>query len=86
MEVARRMRSQRGPASTRLVALTGYGQQEERARSRDAGFEAHLIKPIDIEQLNRCCARLPHKAHRSDSGRVTHACHAGKRAARRPAV
>ena len=35
----------------RLVAVTGYGQPADRARSRDAGFAAHLVKPVDIETL-----------------------------------
>ena len=45
-ELARRMRDQLGPAC-RLIALTGYGQEHDRQRSHDAGFEAHLVKPID---------------------------------------
>ena len=36
---------------TRLVALTGYGQETDRQRSRDAGFEEHLVKPIDMTVL-----------------------------------
>jgi signal transduction histidine kinase len=35
----------------RLVAITGYGQPRDRVRSRDAGFEHHLVKPVDIERL-----------------------------------
>ena len=34
-----------------LVALTGWGQQEDKQRSRDAGFDAHLVKPIDFGAL-----------------------------------
>jgi two-component system CheB/CheR fusion protein len=36
-----------------LVALTGYGQDEDRRRSREAGFDHHLIKPVDLEALTR---------------------------------
>jgi two-component system, chemotaxis family, CheB/CheR fusion protein len=36
-----------------LVAVTGYGQEEDRRRSRAAGFDAHLVKPVDPDQLNR---------------------------------
>jgi PAS domain S-box-containing protein len=50
-EVARRLRATaRGRAMT-LVALTGYGRAEDHARSRDAGFHAHLVKPVDAESL-----------------------------------
>jgi signal transduction histidine kinase len=51
-EVARRMRAQPQLANTRLISLTGYGQQDDRIRSQDAGFETHLVKPIDIEVLH----------------------------------
>jgi CheY-like chemotaxis protein len=50
-EVARRIRS-RGSA-TRLVALTGYGQSEDVERARSAGFDAHLVKPVDLQVLLR---------------------------------
>jgi CheY-like chemotaxis protein/anti-sigma regulatory factor (Ser/Thr protein kinase) len=40
----------------RGIALTGYGQEEDQRRSREAGFVAHLTKPIDIEQLRRALA------------------------------
>jgi signal transduction histidine kinase/ActR/RegA family two-component response regulator len=49
-EVGRRIRGEHGH-SIRLVALTGYGQAEDRRRSRDAGFNAHLVKPVAPEQL-----------------------------------
>ena len=50
-EVARRMRADPGTKSVRLIALTGYGQQDDRARAIDAGFDAHLVKPVDIHRL-----------------------------------
>ena len=34
-----------------LVALTGYGQPEDRRRALDAGFDAHLVKPVDPERV-----------------------------------
>jgi CheY-like chemotaxis protein len=37
----------------RLVALTGYGQEKDRTRTREAGFEAHFVKPVPIETLLR---------------------------------
>jgi PAS domain S-box-containing protein len=45
-EAARRMRSQGGARAT-LVALTGWGQQQDRARAAQAGFDLHLTKPVD---------------------------------------
>jgi len=35
----------------RLIALTGYGQSEDRSRSAAAGFDAHLVKPVEISEL-----------------------------------
>jgi CheY-like chemotaxis protein len=45
-EVARQLR-QRGPADALLVAVTGYGQDADLTRSREAGFDRHLVKPVD---------------------------------------
>jgi len=49
-EVARAMRAQGGP-DLRIVALTGWGQQADRARTRAAGFDHHLTKPVDLAAL-----------------------------------
>ena len=51
LEVARRLRELPGEPRTVLVALTGYGQEEDRARSREAGFDHHLTKPVDLDTL-----------------------------------
>jgi signal transduction histidine kinase/CheY-like chemotaxis protein len=51
-EVARRLRATAG-ARIRLVALTGYGQPDDRDRARQAGFDAHLVKPVDPDALAR---------------------------------
>jgi len=50
-EVAQQLRQSPALEKTRLVALTGYGQEEHRQRSRDAGFEHHLVKPVEPEAL-----------------------------------
>ena len=50
-EAARRMRAQPGGLRRVLVALTGWGQSEDRRRSRAAGFDAHLVKPADPPAL-----------------------------------
>jgi signal transduction histidine kinase/DNA-binding response OmpR family regulator len=49
-DVAREIR-RRGLSDVLLVALTGYGQQEDQARAREAGFDHHLIKPTDVSRL-----------------------------------
>ncbi|HEX4417558.1 MAG TPA: ATP-binding protein, partial [Kofleriaceae bacterium] len=51
-ELARLLRARPELAATRLVALTGYGQSQDHARTTAAGFDAHLVKPIDIDQLH----------------------------------
>ena len=51
LEVARRLRARTGLEETRLIALTGYGQPEDIRHALDAGFEAHLTKPINLDQL-----------------------------------
>ena len=50
-ELARRVRSQPGLSHIRLVALSGWGQQEDRKRALEAGFDAHMTKPADIDVL-----------------------------------
>ena len=50
-ELARRLRAQHGGAPCALIALTGYGQEDDRARSHDAGFDHHLVKPIALDAL-----------------------------------
>lgn len=50
-EVARRLRQEPGMDGVLLLAMTGYGQEEDRRRSREAGFDHHLVKPVDLNQL-----------------------------------
>jgi DNA-binding response OmpR family regulator len=50
-EIARRIRKELWGQAVRLVALTGWGQEEDRRRSREAGFDEHVIKPIDPAAL-----------------------------------
>jgi CheY-like chemotaxis protein len=56
-EVARLLRQQPESEGIRLLALTGYGQEDDHRRSREAGFDAHLVKPVDLEELMRMVAR-----------------------------
>jgi signal transduction histidine kinase len=57
-EVARCLRREMGLENVTLVAITGYGQDEDLRHSREAGFDAHLIKPIDPKKLNHLLAGL----------------------------
>jgi CheY-like chemotaxis protein/two-component sensor histidine kinase len=50
-EVARRIRAMPSGGATQIIALTGWGQQEDVRRSFEAGFNHHLVKPLDIDRL-----------------------------------
>lgn len=50
-EVARRLRREPGFTATTIIAISGYGQDEDRRRSREAGFDHHLVKPIEPPAL-----------------------------------
>jgi CheY-like chemotaxis protein len=45
------------PYASVLIAMTGYGQEEDRRKARDAGFDHHLTKPADPEALERLLAQ-----------------------------
>jgi CheY-like chemotaxis protein len=56
-EVARRIRAHEGGAHrVTLVALTGYGLPEDRQRALDAGFDVHLVKPVNLTALTEVLA------------------------------
>jgi CheY-like chemotaxis protein len=57
-EVARRIRASRGD-EVYLIALTGYGRPDDFRRSREAGFDAHLVKPVGTEELARVVSSRP---------------------------
>jgi CheY-like chemotaxis protein len=57
LEVARRLRQELGLKDALLVAMTGFGQEEDRCRSQEAGFNAHLVKPVDLETLHTMLAQ-----------------------------
>jgi len=46
-EVARRLRKETGLAHIKIIALSGYGTESDQQRSKEAGFDRHLVKPID---------------------------------------
>jgi signal transduction histidine kinase/DNA-binding response OmpR family regulator len=57
-EVARRLRAMARGAEVRLIAISGYGQPQDRKRAQAAGFDAHLVKPVDTELLRTVLAEL----------------------------
>jgi CheY-like chemotaxis protein len=57
-EVARRMRVIPELKGAVWIAITGWGQQEDRCRSREAGIDYHLVKPVDFTALQNLLARL----------------------------
>ena len=57
-EVARQIRAQPWGKNTVLIALTGWGQDEDRLKSGEAGFDGHLIKPADFSALQKLLAEL----------------------------
>jgi CheY-like chemotaxis protein len=63
-EVARRIRARRG-ATPILVAITGYGQADDRRRALEAGFDAHLTKPVFPDHLSQVLATLARDRGRS---------------------
>ena len=67
-EVARRLRQEPRSRHAVLVAMTGYGQEEDRRRSREAGFDHHLVKPVDPAALERLLAGLKPDTARSRGG------------------
>jgi CheY-like chemotaxis protein len=63
-EVAGQMRQNKVLDSTFLVAVTGYSRDEDRARSQAAGFDVHLLKPVDAAHLELLLKRRLHPAPR----------------------
>ena len=55
-DACRQIRAQPGGARLLLIALTGWGQDEDRRKSQEAGFDAHLVKPVDHGQLMKLLA------------------------------
>jgi PAS domain S-box-containing protein len=57
-EVAKRIRREAAHPTMTLVALTGYGQAADRQRSREAGFDHHLVKPADFDEVEKILAAV----------------------------
>ena len=58
-EVAQRIRAEPWGGTVMLIALTGWGQAEDRERSKSAGFDVHLVKPVDHLALVKLIASRP---------------------------
>jgi PAS domain S-box-containing protein len=58
IELAKRLRAQSETANALLIAVTGYGQDQDRQQTRAAGFDHHLVKPADIKQLSAILADI----------------------------
>jgi CheY-like chemotaxis protein len=56
-ELARRLRAQPENAGATLVALTGYGQNQDREEAQQAGFDHYLVKPADLNEVNEVLAQ-----------------------------
>jgi signal transduction histidine kinase/CheY-like chemotaxis protein len=61
LEAARAMRARPGGERTWLIALSGWGQDEDRSKSRAAGFDHHFVKPVDVEALIELIRNLPRR-------------------------
>jgi len=69
-EVARQLRLQPGSRRVTLIALTGWGQQQDRDRTADAGFDAHLVKPVAEAQLFRALTLAVHDRPRVEGAQA----------------
>lgn len=58
--VAERLRGEATLGGVVLAALTGYGEDQDRQRSQEAGFDRHIVKPIDMSVLQELISQLPH--------------------------
>jgi two-component system CheB/CheR fusion protein len=58
-EAARRIRADETGRTTTLVAITGWGQEEDRRRSASAGFDHHITKPVQLKEINALLAAVP---------------------------
>jgi signal transduction histidine kinase len=67
LELAGMIRATAAGSSIVLVALTGWGQDDDRRRSRDAGFDYHIVKPIGLDEIERIC-RLEARPRSSTAG------------------
>ncbi len=70
-ELARRFRASPALQKVVLVALTGWGQEEDRRRTKEAGFDLHLVKPVEPDVPTRRVADLKFAAPLKNAGAQT---------------
>lgn len=58
-EVMRKLRAVPAMEAAFVLAMTGYGSDDDIRRARESGFDLHLVKPADLELLRSCLTRLP---------------------------
>ena len=63
-DVARRIREQPWGVALPLVALTGWGLEEDRRKARESGFDRHIVKPVDVGILRTLISELPENGGR----------------------
>jgi CheY-like chemotaxis protein len=61
-EVAKRIRQRLDSQNIMLIAVTGYGHEKDRQRSQEAGFDHHLVKPVDFDKVQQILASVFEKA------------------------
>src|SRR5262245_8331001 len=71
-EVARRLRLVPELGSMTLVAMTGYGQEEDRRRTQETGFHHHFVKPVDYDMLRELLLSMPANQSRNEQTRILH--------------
>lgn len=71
-EAARKIREQPWGKNMVLIALTGWGQQQDRRRTQEAGFDAHLTKPVNCEAIMDLLAILPNNSYQHISHGLPH--------------
>ena len=67
-EVAQRLRQHAELQNVVLVAITGYGQEKDRERAHEAGFDYHLVKPADFREVQRILATVAQRREQIDTG------------------
>jgi CheY-like chemotaxis protein len=66
--VARELQNRPDPERFAVIAMTGYGRDEDRIRTRDAGFDHHMVKPVDLDALEVLLGRLTRGEDLRDPG------------------
>ena len=66
-DVCRRVREQAWGTTMEIIALTGWGQAEDRQRTKEAGFDHHLVKPVDVARLKELLDEAAQRAQPSSS-------------------